>query len=187
MRLLLSFLLLIALAFAPHAQAQTPAFHPELRSLYEADQADRQGSDIDWKQVDARDRGRRARVAELAASGALRDSRDFLHAAMVYQHGEGADDIRQAMQWALRAAELEPANKSARWLACAAEDRWLQRSGKPQVWGTQYMLPKPGAKWTQEPFDRKAKTDAERVAMNVPTLAESGASLEQMNAELNKK
>ncbi len=187
MRLLTSFLLLATLALAPEAGAKPAAFHAELRSLYEADQADRQGTDIDWQKVDARDRTRRVRVAELAASGALRDSRDFLHAAMVYQHGEGADEIRQAMQWAQRSAELDPANKNARWLACAAEDRWLQRSGKSQIWGTQFVLPKPGAKWTQEPFDRTAKTDAERVAMSVPTLAESASTLDQMNADLNKK
>ncbi len=187
MRLLPSFLLLMTLALAPHAQALPPAINPELRSLYEADQADRQGGDVDWDLVGPRDRIRRARVAELAAGGALRHSRDFLHAAMVYQHGDGADDFRQAMDWARRAAELDPANKNARWLACAAEDRWLQRSAKPQIWGTQYLMPGPGTKWTQEPFDRKARTDDDRAAMGVPTMAKSAARLDQMNADLNKK
>lgn len=187
MPLLCSILLLMTLALAPHVRAEPAAFHPELRSLYEADQADRQGGDIDWGKLGPRDRLRRARVAELAASGALRDSRDFLHAAMVYQHGDDADHFRQAMEWARRASELDPANKDASWLACAAEDRWLQRNGKAQVWGAQYLQPGPGAKWTQEPFDRMAKTDAERAAMGVRALSESAAKLEQLNAELNKK
>lgn len=165
------------------AGAAPPGMNPELHAMYEADQADRRGDSIDWKAVSARDLERQKRVWELAGAGLLKHSDDFLHAAMVYQHGSTADHHRQAHLWALRAVELDPSNTPARWLACAAEDRWLHNTGKPQVWGTQYKRPNGKGEWTMEPFDRAARTDAERRAMGVRTLAESTARL----AEMNKK
>lgn len=177
----LAFLFVLAL-LCGGACAQAPV-NPELLALYKADQQDRAGGAIDWQAVSARDQARQQRVRELAAEGALKHSDDFLHAAMVYQHGEMPDFYRQAQLWALRAVELDPGNARARWLACAAEDRWLHRSGKAQVWGTQYIRPGAVAPWTMEPFERAAKTDAERRAMGVKTLAESAARL----AEMNKK
>lgn len=175
-------LLLIAVLCVP-ASAAKPQINKELAMLYQADQADRKGADIDWNVVAPRDAARQQRVRKLADAGKLKHSADFLHAAMVYQHGATPDFHQQAQLWALRAVELDPANAPARWLACAAEDRWLHMSGKPQVWGTQYMLPSGAQEWTMEPFDRGAKTDAERHAMGVKTLAESEARL----AEMNKK
>ncbi|WP_284243268.1 hypothetical protein [Thalassotalea insulae] len=41
------------------------------------------------------------------------------------------------MELSLKAAALDPTNKNARWLACAAKDRYLLKMGKPQVWGMQ--------------------------------------------------
>jgi hypothetical protein len=191
MRILPTILLAATLAAATCAGAAPAPGNAELQALYQADQADREAGKIDWKIVGPRDETRRQRVKELAASGELRVSADFLHAAMVYQHGNGPDYFRQAMLWAQRAFELDASNTQARWLACAAEDRWLQNTGLPQVWGTQFMLPRrpdgQSATWTQEPFKRDARTDAERVVMGVPTLAQSAARLDQMNAELNKK
>ena len=102
---------------------------------------------------------------------------------MVFQHGQTAEHHRQANLWALRAVELDPTNTPARWLACASEDRWLHNTGKAQVWGTQYRKPFGSPSWSMEPFERGAKTDAERVAMGVPTLAQSAERL----AEMNKK
>lgn len=174
----------VMLAVAPMAAAQSAPALPneELRTLYQADQSDRKGDNIDWSAVAPRDEARRTRVGELAAAGALRHSDDYLHAAMVYQHGGAPEFYRQAQLWALRAVELDPANARARWLACAAEDRWLHNTGKAQVWGTQFQRHGAGP-WTMEPFERAARTDAERRAMGVSTLAESEARL----AEMNKK
>lgn len=174
----------VALAVAPMAATQAAPALPneELRTLYQADQSDRTGGNIDWSAVAPRDEARRTRVGELAAAGALRHGDDYLHAAMVYQHGGAPEFYRQAQLWALRAVELDPANAKARWLACAAEDRWLHNTGKAQVWGTQFQRHGAGP-WTMEPFERAARTDAERRAMGVSTLAESEARL----AEMNKK
>lgn len=172
----------LSIAQAPWAADAVPV-NQELHSLYQADQADRAGGNIDWTVVAARDAARRTRVGELAAAGSLRHSADYLHAAMVYQHGGAPEFYRQAQLWALKALELDPANAQARWLACAAEDRWLHNTGRAQVWGTQFWRPNGAGPWTMEPFDRTAKSDAERRAMGVRTLAESELRL----AEMNKK
>ena len=154
----------------------------EMRAIYDADQADRRdGPAIDWKIVAPRDAARLKRVREMADAGALKQSDDFLHAAFVFQHGEKPEHYLQAHRWSMRAAELDPSSRSARWLACASEDRWLHSIGKPQVWGTQF-----GPEGVAQPFDRNAKTDAERSAMAVPTLAEMDAMMAAMKAERAK-
>ncbi len=143
----------------------------ELRAIYEADQSDRLGGRaIDWKVVGPRDVARMTRVREIVKAGGLRISEDFFHAAVVFQHGDKPVHFRQAQRWSLRAVELNPNNKSAKWLACAAEDRWLQSTGRPQVWGTQY-----GQDGIAQPFDRAARTAAQRRAMCVMTFAEIAA------------
>jgi len=154
----------------------------ELLALFEADQADRSVENIDWNAVSARATKRLARVRALLAAGAAKEADDFYHAAMVFQHGETADDFRLAWDNA-RIAYEKGGGKQAAWLACAAEDRWLQRTGKPQVWGTQFMgVPGKGTSvWTLEPFDRSAKTDAQREVMGVPSLAVSEARLKARN------
>jgi hypothetical protein len=180
----------LALALSQFAGAGEPLhMNGELHALYQADQADRKGDAIDWQLVGPRDLARQLRVRELAEAGALKHSGDYLHAAMVFQHGQTAEHYRQANLWALRAVELDPTNTPARWLACASEDRWLHRTGKPQIWGTQYQKPSPDGSpaWSMEPFDRLAKTDAERVAMGVKTLAESAARLAEMNKKQSGK
>jgi hypothetical protein len=72
-----------------------------------------------------RDRSRRRRLEALRAAGALRTAEDHYHAAMLLQHGETLDDARRALELARRAAALGSA--PARWLAAAADDRWLMR------------------------------------------------------------
>ena len=157
----------------------------ELYEIYVADQVDRLTPDIDWSVVSPRDHAREARVKELVESNLLTTSDDYYHAALVYQHGFSAEFYRQANIWSLHAVELDPTNDDARWLACAAEDRYLWSTGKPQIWGTQFMKPFDTNAWSMEPFDRTKKTDEERVAMKVRTIAESDSQVQLMNAEEN--
>lgn len=156
--------------------------NPELYRMYVADQADRSARPIDWDQVVPRDEARRARVAELAAAGALRHADDYFHAALLFQHGDRPEHYRQAQSWAQRSVALGTTLPKVAWLACAAEDRWLHSLGRPQVWGTQFMPPKDGKGWTLEPFDRRARTDAERVANGVDTLADIERELARLVA-----
>ena len=67
------------------------ARNPELRDLFEQDQADRrQGINQSGHSAMAkRDQARLARVRQILADGGARLADDYYHAAMVLQHGEG--------------------------------------------------------------------------------------------------
>jgi hypothetical protein len=98
---------------------------------------------------------------------------------MVFQHGSEVSDYRLAHALALKAAELDPANKEARWLAAASRDRELMTLGKPQLYGTQFR--KEGERWVLYDVD-PAVTDAERAKWNVPPLAAAKARAEAMSS-----
>jgi hypothetical protein len=106
----------------------------ELYELFKADQKDRKGPSVDWKVVEPRDRQRERRVRELVADDALKHSYDFFHAAMIFQHGDDLDQYLLAQLWAQKAVDLDPSNHQARWLACAAKFRFLDRSGRKVDW-----------------------------------------------------
>ena len=53
-------------------------------------------------------------------------------------------------------------------------------AGKPQIWGTQYKKDA-GGRWTMDPIDETARTDEQRRAHRVPTLAEAKQRMEAMN------
>lgn len=163
------------------ALAPAPADNSELTKLYEGDQADRAvgpNGQQDWAAVSKRDEERRARVAAIVASGGARTAADHYHAAMVYQHGSTVADFEEAHRLAVRAAELDPAMKSAKWLAAAAKDRSLMNQGKPQLYGTQFkLMDDVWVLWEVDP----SVTDEERARWNVPPLAEARARAEKLN------
>jgi TPR repeat protein len=142
--------------------------HEELRAIYEQDQADRMGAPpVD---VLERDRARRERVEAIVASGVLQTADDYFHAAMIFQHGERPEDPWRAYELAQRAAAL--GHMAGRWLVAAAYDRWLLRQGKPQKYGTQYIMDRDH--WVLADVD-PATTDAERAEWDVPPLAQAHA------------
>jgi hypothetical protein len=143
-----------------------------MTAIFEADQADRRKTPIDWTVVGKADVGRRSQVQALLASGQLHTGEDYLHAAFVFQHGESPRDYLLAHTLAMVAvAKREP---SAIWIASATLDRYLQTIGQPQIYGTQFKTPK-GAAVTQEPFDKGLISDALRAELDVPTLTEQEA------------
>jgi len=152
----------------------------ELLRIYEEDQADRQG-EIDWSRVAPRDEARHGRVLELLAAGDVKAADDYFHAAMVLQHGSEPDDYRRAHELALKAVELDPDQRTAKWLAAAARDRYLQSVGEPQIYGTQFRLV--DGTWTLDPIDEDAVTDEERARWGVPPLAEARRRAAEMNGE----
>ncbi|HSR67559.1 MAG TPA: hypothetical protein VLU25_06425 [Acidobacteriota bacterium] len=171
-----------------HQQRSGLEDNAELRRMYEADQSARQSvDDIDWTQLMAEDERRRQRVMEMAEEGLIKTAADHYHAAMILQHGNGSEDYKMAHELASEAVRMDPAHKSARWLSCAAEDRWLHSLGKAQIWGTQFRREDMDSPWTMEPFDRDAKTDQERIACGVRTLEESMQRLDEMNRRLEEK
>lgn len=141
----------------------------EMTAIYDADQADRRVTTIDWSVAGPADEKRRARTEELLGSGALQSGDDFYHAAFILQHGAAADDYLKAHLLAMVA--IARGKPGATWIASATLDRYLQTIGKPQVLGTQFTLsPKTAA--SQEPYNRALISDAMRKALRVPSIAE---------------
>lgn len=156
--------------------------NPELKALFDADQADRQGQ-IDWKLVGPRDAERRAKVEALVKAKAATVADDWYHAAMVFQHGSTVEELARAHEFAGKALALQPDNGRARWLFAASKDRLLMRQEKPQLYGTQFS--KVDGRWVLYPVDPSI-TDEERARYNVPPLAAARARAEQMNAQTER-
>jgi len=166
-------------------EAYLKTINAELAKITQEDQADRTPGveKIDWAVVSKRDEARRARVYEIIKAGQLKASADYFNAALVLQHGDKPDDYDMANKLASKAAEIDPTNTAAKWLAAAAKDRWLWATGKPQIYGTQFKKSKETDAWSIDPIDEKAVTDEERVRQGVPTLAETRKRLDEMNAK----
>jgi hypothetical protein len=159
--------------------AYLESINAELYRMYQQDQLDRQAQEIDWEVVSKRDAEHRQRVKQMLKAGELKAADDYFHAAMIFQHGKDSSDYWLAHELALETIELDSSHSSARWLAAASKDRHLQSLGKPQVYGTQYLMRE--GKWTLEPIDTTAVTDEERRRWNVPPLSESRRRVERMN------
>src|SRR5262249_28252166 len=141
-----------------------PRMNAELRTIFEADQADRRLGM--GPETSARDWDRRRRVLELLAAGEVVDGPDHFHAAMVFQHVGSQESFRRARTLALRAVEL--GHRPGRWLAAAALDRLLVRRGQRQKYGTQCRI------WGDEVMLVEvdpSTTDEERAEWDVPPLA----------------
>lgn len=110
--------------------------------MFRADQKDRQAAalDSDLLQNGAhRDRLRRERAMAMIEAGLVVTAEDHLHAALLFQHGDGPDDFLRAHELAHKAVELgHPEERMARWLVAATYDRWLTAQGRPQRYGTQF-------------------------------------------------
>ena len=117
-----------------------------------------------------RDRARREAVMALLADGWPDDAEALYAAAWVLNHGDLSEEAALGSRLAARAAEL--GRPGARWLAAAALDRSLMYSGLPQKYGTNIVPDGVGWRlWDVDP----ATTDAERIANDVPPLAEMQA------------
>jgi hypothetical protein len=180
--------LLLLAACAQQAADEPVADNPELKELYEQDQADRQGGfeGIDWPEVSRRDSLRRERVRELLAADAVRTSEDYRHAAMVFQHGSDTTAARMAYELARTAVDLDSTNEGAAWLMAAAWDRYRMRQGQPQWYGTQFVKDSMNAPWRLYDVDTTAVTDAERRALGVPPLDSARARAVRMNRDSNE-
>ncbi|WMN12055.1 hypothetical protein QYS49_32245 [Marivirga salinae] len=154
------------------------ADNSELIEIYENDQGDRQTDNINWMEVNRRDSLRRERVFELLDSNKVRTSKDYQHAAMVFQHG--GDSSAYAMAVKLMEKSIELDSTANKWLLAAATDRYLLSIGEPQIYGTQYQ--KMGDKpWKLGEIDTTQVTDAERIEFGVETLAQQREKVKRMN------
>ena len=170
--------LLIVVAAPLAAQAPPPApSNAEMTAIFSADQADRSGA-IDWAAVTPRDAARRARTLALLEAGALASGDDFWHAAFVFQHGREPSDYLMAHSLAVIATAR--GRTDATWIAAATLDRYLQKSGRPQIYGTQFNTSSETRITTQDPYNRALVSDALRQALGVPPQAD----LERRRAQI---
>ena len=158
--------------------------------------ADKQINDPAHKQMltdeyNERDADRRARIRELLARGELQQAQDFHDAAYLFQHGETADDYLVAHVLAIDA--VIRGDSTSKWIAAATLDRYLQLTGKPQVFGTQYPFDPSVARKsdgtentfqgrTQEPFNDQFVPDALRLDFCVPGREQQKKNVETLNA-----
>lgn len=156
----------------------TPTSNAELAAIFAADQADRQAANIDWSVVTPRDTARQRRVRALLDAGQLHTADDYYAAAYVFQHGQQAGDHLLAHVLAMAAMTL--GRNDASWIAAATLDRYLQNTGQPQVFGTQYRGA-PGGPVTQGQYDSALLPDSVRTVLRVPTREQQQQRLKQMN------
>jgi tetratricopeptide (TPR) repeat protein len=173
----------IADRVASARKAWLQTVHAELYEMYQRDQNDRTRKSPtaeEWVEISRRDAAHRERVKQLLASGVLKLAPDYYHAAMIFQHGESPNDFRTAHELAQKAVELDPFDRTAKWMAAASKDRELMNLGQPQRYGTQFK--KVDGRWTLYNVDPSV-TDAERAKWNVPPLAVAQRRVDVMNAK----
>jgi tetratricopeptide (TPR) repeat protein len=155
--------------------------NPELLAAYLGDRGDRSAPIEDVEAVKRRDEMRRNVVHIALSRGLVRTADDYLHAALVMQHGDTDEDFALARELARKAVELRPWLAEARYLYAAATDRHLHAIGKPQIFGTQYR--QVDGKWTLEPFAPTAITDDERARWRAHSVAERMRFIDRLNEQ----
>lgn len=171
------------------AEPKLKDVNPEILRLVIEDQWDRgndmfgkgqvrPASNINWKVITERDAERHKAARKLLAEGQLQSGSDYFFASLIFQHSEKPDDLLLAHVLAVTA--VAKGKSTARWMAAATLDRYLHSIGKPQVFGTQFYSTGP-KKWTMEPYDQNALSDAERALWCVVPLARQNAILAALN------
>ena len=176
----------VVLAFAVPALAQetSPQNNAEMAAIFAADQAVRQVAPEKFRdrafvnEMLAADAARRVQTRALLDAGALQTGADYRAAAFVFQHGSTPEDYLLAHTLAV-AATARGADGS--WIAAATLDRYLQTTGKPQIYGTQTRKTN-DAPATLEPYDRALIPDSLRTALAVPPQSQQDARLAAINA-----
>ena len=151
----------------------------ELKRMFEEDQSSRKLEKIDWNKLKKEDEARMKRVEEMAGSGILKTANDYYHAAMIYQHGSDSTAYKKAWKYSKQSAAIDTTNENARWLSVASNDRYLLSIGKPQIYGTQFLILE--NKWYLSDFDSTKVTDEERKAYGTRTIKEIREYLTKQN------
>jgi hypothetical protein len=142
----------------------------KIQAIVDADQDARKNitADTDWQKLTREDQERRQQLLELIPLAAT--ATDFANIALVFQHGDCTDHYLLANYFATLGMKE---NDLALWLVAATMDRALMNSGKAQKYGTQYIARDPQGKCFALYVVDPHTTDAERVALRVPTLEEA--------------
>jgi hypothetical protein len=121
------------------------------------------------QEMSTHDMARRAEAVKLLSDGQLHTAEDFFDAALIFQHGSTPDDYLLAHVLAIDALAKDNTKRQFRNLAALTLDRYLQSTGKPQVFGTQYL----SAQYSfilQHPADKTLDHDLKGIPESKQTL-----------------
>ena len=179
--LLTSMILWIAVVPAFAQPAQTVGVdNTEMTKIFTEDQAIRSeiGKRGGWANVkddkaflvrwQTEDAARLLGTKQLLEDGALKSGLDFYRAAFIFQHGQLPEDYLKAHHLAVIAISK---GHDARWISAATLDRYLQATGKMQIYGTQFKTNDVGER-VQDPIELGFVSDAERLELKVPALTD---------------
>jgi hypothetical protein len=181
--------------------AQTPASNgvkpiqaSRIHQLYVEDQSENPHN-ITEQEHNRHGIARRSEIRAMLTKGEIEAASDFHDAAVLFQHGETADDFMMAHVFAIEA--VLKGDNSSKWIAAATLDRYLQIIGRPQIFGTQYDADTASGaskehgkqvdakvanlRRTQSPFDEKLLPDSVRNDFCVPDLMQQKKNLEILN------
>jgi len=150
----------------------------ELKEIFDADQADRRAMEGNGKNSDLvkemleKDAVRLEKANEIYEeykSGSLTVSEKELgQLAFLFQHSNKSDDYQKAMELGNAAGE------GGKWIAAAAEDRWLVSKGGKQKWGTQFTHDREQVPMLSD--EESGITDEMREERGIPARAEQSAA-----------
>ena len=157
----------------------------KLEEIFQEDQVDRDRvyeSPDEVAKLRKRDAARRKTVSVMMELGEVKTKNDLYHTAVIFQHGESAQDFMNAHRLATMSGLL--GHRTARWLVAASLDRYLMKIGRPQVYGTQFEY-NPAQKEYQLklPIDETVFLSFEKEMLGVPS---ANQRVKQLNAKLKK-
>lgn len=161
----------------------------EMARIVALDQAARQPGQIDWAVVAREDEARRTQALALLRAGRLSSAADYFNAALVFQHGNCPQHYQLAHLLAGQAlARGAPASDTLPlgWLFAATFDRWQLSLGRPQAYGTQFLLVQEPCSYALAQVD-SVTTDAQRERLAVPVLGLARAQADILTAECLKR
>ncbi|WP_260703085.1 hypothetical protein [Edaphobacter flagellatus] len=178
---------------APDTSSQVKTGISRIHQMWVEDQSENP-SNITEEEYIRRGDARRLEIRGMLAKGEIDTAQDFHDAAYIFQHGETADDYLLAHVLAIEA--IVKGDDSSKWIAAATLDRYLQSTGKPQVFGTQYSADPNAPKKpreqdpkatilqvprTQNPIDPQFLPASVRLAFCVPDLEQQKKNLAELN------
>jgi hypothetical protein len=143
-----------------------------MKRIFDEDQAARQNalsfSKEQWMALIKEDAARRITVHKLLDAGPLHTGEDFEDAAFIFQHGDTADDY--LLTHTLASLAVAKGRTSAHEIMTKTLDRYLQKIGQPQIYGTQSHRHADGP-WIQEPYNRDLISEDLLRQLGIPSHA----------------
>lgn len=134
---------------------------------------------LDWQAISERDLQRQSAIRVLLAKGQVQTGREYHFAALIFQHSSSPEALTLAHVLAVSA--IIQGDSSAKWLAAATLDRYLQNDKQPQVFGTQFLRQGDNnLQWTMEPYNRSAVPDSVRTLWCVVSQPEQEQALKEL-------